>query len=132
MRLPWTLELIRDMRRFMDVPSVLRLRNYLVRVGKTGGRANTRLTLNMRSPIQGRIFLRERGSDIRTFKEVLEEQVYGGVLARLPACRDAQHIGHVSAFRTDRRQRVLAVAPLLPVAVTRAPVRMVDRCSRGF
>jgi FkbM family methyltransferase len=93
MRLPWTLELIRDMRRFMDVPSVLRLRNYLVRVGKTGGRANTRLTLNMRSPIQGRIFLRERGSDIRTFKEVLEEQVYSGVLARLPACRAIIDLG---------------------------------------
>jgi FkbM family methyltransferase len=86
MRLPWTLELIRDMKRFMDVPSVLRLRNYLVRVGKTGGRANTRLTLNMRRPIQGRIFLRERGSDFSMFKEVLEEQVYSGVLATLPAC----------------------------------------------
>jgi FkbM family methyltransferase len=93
MRLPWTLELIRDMRRFMDVPSVFRLRNYLVRVGKTGGRANKRLSLNMRSPIHGRIFLRERGSDIRTFKEVLEEQVYSAVLAKLPACRTIIDLG---------------------------------------
>jgi FkbM family methyltransferase len=93
MRLPWALELIRDMRRFMDVPSILRLRNYLVRVGKTGGRANTRLSLNMRSPIHGRIYLRERGSDINTFKEVLEDQVYSEVLASLPACRTIIDLG---------------------------------------
>ena len=46
---------------------------------------------------------------------------------RLPAFPAAWHIGHGSAFRNDRRQRVLAVAPPLPAAATRAPVRMGDR-----
>jgi FkbM family methyltransferase len=47
----------------------------------------------MKSPVRQEIFLREVGSDMLTFNEVMIEQVYRGVVERVPDCRTMIDLG---------------------------------------
>jgi len=51
------------------------------------------LCLSLRSPVKGQIRLREVGSDILTFTEVIKEQVYSDVLRELPQCETIVDLG---------------------------------------
>lgn len=117
MRQPWTLEFIREWWRFMDLPSILRLRRHAVRPSSTGIHADERFALNMRWPFKGRVFLRARGSDILTFNEVIKQQVYGGIPERLHRCRSivdlGANIGLTSLYLAARfpEAEILALEP---------------------
>jgi len=73
--------------------SVLRLRDYGLRSAKGEQIEGQMLELRMKSPIQGKVFLREVGSDILTFNEVIKEQVYKNILAKLKDCETVVDLG---------------------------------------
>jgi FkbM family methyltransferase len=92
-RQPWTLTFLREWRPYISFRSVLRLRDYELRSGR-GRQAEGRiLELSMKSPVQGKVFLREVGSDILTFDEVIKRQVYGNILSRLERCETVIDLG---------------------------------------
>ena len=90
---PWTLSFIREWRPYMSLPSVLRLRDYELR--SAGGKQveGQILDLNMKLPVQGKVSLREVGSDILTFEEVFKQQIYRNVLTKLEQCETVIDLG---------------------------------------
>ncbi len=64
----------------MSSASALRLRNYHVREGSGQLRADSILSLRLKRPFQANISLRECGSDLATFHEIVVEEVYRVVL----------------------------------------------------
>lgn len=89
----WTVSLTRELLPRMDVSSVLRFRSYSLREAQGRLRQNELLNLKMKSPINQRISLREIGSDILTFNEVLLDQVYKTVLSHVPECKTVIDLG---------------------------------------
>jgi FkbM family methyltransferase len=71
----------------------------------------------MRRPIAGDVWIREEGSDIDTFREVVSERVYEEVTRRIPDCRYVidlgANIGLATRFFAARYPgcRILAVEP---------------------
>lgn len=78
---------------YMPVRSVLRLRDYEVRSSRGGAVEGGTLRLTLRSPFRGEILLREVGSDILTFDEIVKEQVYQDVLRQVPKCETIVDLG---------------------------------------
>jgi FkbM family methyltransferase len=77
----------------MSPLSVLRYRNAVCRVprnpireGPGKPRRERSISLRMKQPIQGVVFLRENTFDFITFEEVVFEQVYRAIPAHLPEC----------------------------------------------
>lgn len=74
----------------------------------------------MKSPVKGNVSLREIGSDILTFDEVIKQQVYGNVLSKLGQCKTVidlgANIGLASLYFASRYPscRLLAVEPNPP------------------
>jgi FkbM family methyltransferase len=101
----------------MSVGSVLRYRNYCIREAQ--GRANpeAKLELRLKSPIQGAVVLREVASDIYTFGDVFEHQVYKKVLLHIPKCSTiidlGANIGLASRYLASAypSARIFAVEP---------------------
>lgn len=91
-RQPWTLAFIREYRPYMSFGSVLRLRDYESRSARGRQVEGQILELRMKSPIQGKVSLREVGSDILTFDEVIKRQVYRDV-SRLERCDTVIDLG---------------------------------------
>lgn len=76
----WTLSFLKESIRRMTLPSAIRLRNYYVRERAGQLRADGILFLRLKRPFEANISLRERGSDLATFHEIAEEEVYAPVL----------------------------------------------------
>jgi FkbM family methyltransferase len=77
----------------MSLRSVLRLRDYELRSSKGKQVEGRLLELNMKWPVRGRVSLREVGSDILTFEEVMKQQVYRSILTKLPHCETVIDLG---------------------------------------
>ena len=77
----------------MSLRSVLKLRDYELRSAKGELRPGRALELQMKSPIRGTLSLREVGSDILTFNEVVKEQVYKNATAHLESCETVIDLG---------------------------------------
>lgn len=113
----WTVSLTRELWPRMNLRSVLRLRDYSLREAQGRLRRDEVLNLNMKSPINQNVSLREVGSDILTFNEVLLAQVYKTVLSSLPECKTVidlgANIGLSSIFFAANYQscRIFAVEP---------------------
>jgi len=104
----------------MSLRSVLRLRDYELR-SATGKQVEGRiLELSMKSPVVGKVSLREVGSDILTFDEVIKRQVYRNILSKLEQCETVidlgANIGLASLYFASRYPscRLLAVEPNPP------------------
>lgn len=112
-RLPWTVSLLLEWWPRMTISSILRMRKNDIR--PTGNGAT--VSLQMRSPIQGRIVLRSIGSDWLTFDEVVANEVYAGVLEHVGECRSIVDLGAnigltTRYFATKFPQaRIVAVEP---------------------
>jgi FkbM family methyltransferase len=91
--LPWNLAFMFEWLPRMSIQSVLRLRDYEVRSNRGGALEGKTLGLTLRSPLRGEILLREVGSDILTFNEVIGEQVYQDVLRHVPKCETIVDLG---------------------------------------
>ena len=77
----------------MSLRSVLRLRDYELRSAQGELHRGQSLELRMKSPIRGRVSLREAGSDFLTFNEVVREEVYRDVTAHLDNCETIVDLG---------------------------------------
>jgi FkbM family methyltransferase len=80
-------------------------------------RADGILSLRLKRPFKANISLRERGSDLATFHEVAEEEVYGPVLRELGSIETVidlgANIGFASLYLANNSStcRVLSVEP---------------------
>ncbi len=92
-KLPWTLSFVREWWPHMSLRSVLRLRDYELRSTRGGAREDRVLSLKMRYPVRSEVSLREVGSDIHTFTEVLKEQVYRDLLSHVEECSTVIDLG---------------------------------------
>jgi len=90
---PWTVSFIREWWPRMSLQSVLKLRDYELRSAKAGLHRGREVELRMKSPIRGRVSLREVGSDFLTFNEVVKEQVYKNATAHLETCETMMDLG---------------------------------------
>jgi FkbM family methyltransferase len=73
--------------------SILRLRQFEIRNNRGEAVEGKLLPLTLRSPRRPSIALREVGSDILTFNEVIKDQVYKDVLALVPNCEAIIDLG---------------------------------------
>ncbi|HKQ99579.1 MAG TPA: FkbM family methyltransferase [Pyrinomonadaceae bacterium] len=89
----WTVSLTRELLPHMNLRSVMRFRDYSLRESKGMLNQDGLLALQMKPPVGQSVFLREVGSDILTFNEVLLEQVYQSVLEYVPECRTIIDVG---------------------------------------
>jgi len=108
---------MREWRPYMSMRSVMRLRDYELRSARGKQVEGRLLELRMKSPVTGTISLREVGSDILTFDEVIRQQVYKNILSRLEQCETVidlgANIGLASLYFAARYPpcRLLAVEP---------------------
>ncbi|QJW98052.1 hypothetical protein FTUN_5632 [Frigoriglobus tundricola] len=113
----WTLQFFRAWHARLTLGSVLRYRSFLVREGAQQLRPTGLLRLAIKSPIKETIWLREVGSDLSTFDEILIKQVYRSAVGALRDCRYVvdlgANIGLASLYFAHAfpNSRVLAVEP---------------------
>jgi FkbM family methyltransferase len=113
----WTLSFFRKWWRSMSLASIVRYRDYCVREAQGRWNPAEKLRLRMKSPIRGVIFLREVPSDLFTFGDVFEQDVYGVVLRHLPECSTiidlGANIGLASLYLANAypSARIFAVEP---------------------
>src|SRR5687767_4305241 len=92
-RQPWTLSFILENRRYMSLRSAWRLRDYGLRTARGKQVKGQILELSMKWPVLGKVSLREVGSDILTFDEVIKHEVYGNILSKLEQCETVIDLG---------------------------------------
>jgi len=101
----------------MSLISAIRLRNYQVRENNGQLRADRILSLHLKRPFRANISLRECGSDLATFHEIAEEEVYKQVVQEFEKFETVidlgANIGLASLYlaHTSPRSRVLCVEP---------------------
>jgi len=101
----------------MTLRSVMRFREYSIRSNKKECSEGLLLKLVMRNPLRGEVLLRERGSDILTFTEVIQQEVYREVVTAVQDCHTVidlgANIGLASRYFADRfpNCKILAVEP---------------------
>lgn len=89
----WTVQLARGLWPYMSPRSIWRFRDFSEREKRGALRAGQLLPLDMKFPARQTLHLREVGSDILTFNEVILEEVYRPVVERLPDCRTVIDLG---------------------------------------
>jgi len=79
----WSINFFREWFPRMGVISAIRFRSYIIR--ERGGqlRGDLLITLRMKSPIRGKVSLREVGPDFATFDEIVAHEVYRPVIERI-------------------------------------------------
>jgi FkbM family methyltransferase len=89
----WTVRLARELWPYMGPRAIWRFRDFSERERRGALRAGQLLSLGMKFPARQTLHLREVGTDILTFQEVILEQVYRAVVERLPDCRTVIDLG---------------------------------------
>jgi FkbM family methyltransferase len=101
----------------MSLVSILRYRNYCLREAQGRSNPTEKFKLRLKSPIRGVIILRELPSDLYTFGDVFEQEVYRNVLRHLPQCSTiidlGANIGLASLYLANAypSARIFAVEP---------------------
>src|SRR5262245_28331690 len=113
----WSVACVCEWRRHLTLGSAIRFRNYLARRGRRRVRDSGRLALDVRAPYKARVYLREVGSDVFTFQEIIKAEIYQPAVVRLPSCQTiidlGANIGLASLYLASRypTSRVFAVEP---------------------
>lgn len=89
----WTVKLLRDLWPHMRLRSILRFRDFSRREERGAQRPGELLALDMKLPARQTLYLREVGSDILTFNEVLMDEVYRPVVEHVRDCRTVIDLG---------------------------------------
>jgi FkbM family methyltransferase len=89
----WSISFVNEWWPRMTLRSVMRFREYSIRSDKEECPEGNLLKLVMRSPLRGELLLRERGSDVLTFTEVIQQEVYKEVVAAVPDCHTIIDLG---------------------------------------
>lgn len=89
----WTISFFQKWRPSMSLASILRYRSYYLREAQGRSDPRRKLKLKLKSPIRGEVVLREVSSDLYTFGDVFEQQVYRTVLKHLPECSTIVDLG---------------------------------------
>jgi FkbM family methyltransferase len=116
-RLPWTAQFIHDWWPYLSLSSIARLRDQELRTSAGATRAGRRIALDVQQPFRARVVVRERGSDLLTFEEIVRAQVYRGVTDGIGDCRTiidlGANIGLASLYLAARfaNSRIVAVEP---------------------
>lgn len=79
----WSLGFVRRNLPYMSVRSVLRYRRYVLDDETNTAAAGELLCLSMRRPFKGSVWLRKRGSDLDTYREIVANGSYRPVIERL-------------------------------------------------
>ena len=117
MRLPWTAQFARDWWPYLSLASIARLRGQQLRTSAGAARPGHRIALDVQQPFRARVRLRESGSDILTFEEIVRAQVYGEIAERIADCRTiidlGANIGLASLYLSTRfpESQIFAVEP---------------------
>jgi FkbM family methyltransferase len=89
----WTVSFVREWWPHMTLRSVVRCRDYCLRLGQDEGSEERTVLLNATSPIHADIVLREVFADWWTFEEIVQEQVYKNILSHLSHCETIIDLG---------------------------------------
>jgi len=89
----WTISFLREWAPRMSLASALRLRNYAIRERLGRLRPHHMLVLHMKRPFHAKIALREVGSDMATFQEIVKQEVYKPISCRLPGFQTLIDLG---------------------------------------
>jgi len=92
-KLPWSARFIAKWFRLLSTDSLLAFRRYTLKNEAGLTREGETLTLRLRSPLNCSITIREKGSDISTFHEVIGEQVYRPVVDLIKSCKFVVDLG---------------------------------------
>lgn len=117
MPLPWSVQFLLKYSPRMSLASVFRYRRYVLRDGGVAPRRNGTIELDLKRPIRGRISLREPGSDIHTFREVMIAEIYSEVARLAPNCQYVldlgANVGLTSLYLSQRfpQCRIVSVEP---------------------
>jgi FkbM family methyltransferase len=92
-KIPWSARFIAKWIPFLSADSVLSLRQYTIKNERGLSCEGDTLTLRLRQPLNCSITIREKGSDILTFEEVIAQQIYRPVLEVIKSCRFVIDLG---------------------------------------
>jgi FkbM family methyltransferase len=113
----WTVCFFRKWRPYMSLGSIIRYRDYCLREAQGRSNPTEKLRLRMKSPVRGVVSLREVSSDLFTFGDVFEQDVYRIVLQHLSDCSTiidlGANIGLASLYLANAypSARIFAVEP---------------------
>lgn len=114
----WTVFVLRKLRPYMTVGSILRYRTVLGRVRKGKTRPDSPLLLHMKVPTRHTICLREGWPDFDSFGEIFIRDVYGIVVDHITDCRTiidlGGNIGLAALYFAIKypQSRIVSVEPL--------------------
>jgi FkbM family methyltransferase len=86
----WTASLYRDTKRYLRAASFFPYRNFLL---QSENQPDGLLRLGLKPPVSRSVYLRRRGSDILTFAEVIDRDIYRPVIDSLPSCDNMIDLG---------------------------------------
>jgi FkbM family methyltransferase len=89
----WTISFIREWWPHMTLRSVVRCRDYCLRLGRGEYSGERRVLFNVTAPIHSDVVLREVPADWFTFEEVVGEQVYKDVSSQISHCENIIDLG---------------------------------------
>jgi FkbM family methyltransferase len=114
---PWTFSFVREWWPYLTARSILKLRDYEIRAMKGDQPKQRTLQLDLKLPESFSIVLRETGSDILTFQEVLRDEVYKDVIRQMHQCNTVIDLGANIGLTTlyfahhFKSAQILAVEP---------------------
>jgi FkbM family methyltransferase len=92
LRVPWSVGYVWGTTRFVTLRSALRLRRLVARAAR-GESGPGLVGVRVKRPFRAAVWLRERGTDIDTFQEVVRNEIYRVVAERAGACEYALDLG---------------------------------------
>ena len=114
--IPWTVDFLWKLSRHVSFRSALRLRDLAIR-SKRGQTGADLVRVRVHHPFRATVWLREQGSDVGTFDEVIMRGIYQTLTQRAEGCRYVLdlggNIGLTTLFLADRfpKCQVLTVEP---------------------
>jgi FkbM family methyltransferase len=89
----WTFDFYRKWQPFLTLPSLVRLRNLVIRERSKKALPDATIRLQLLRPFRTLLELRELGTDVDTLEEILTEGVYASIAKQIHDCRTIVDLG---------------------------------------